>query len=1431
LVKLPPHLTNWLLAFCVFLLNLNSIYSQVEVLKSITTNAGVSGMLVENNNIHLVSSSSNNFLGIELTVNKLDLNTNNIQSKTLSNIKTASVCTNCQLANIVKDNNGNIIVFGEELYSQNLIWTKLDNNYNVIWSKTLLPTSNFNFSDIKFSQVIRTSDGGYAATGTLTTPFFNVPKNIWLLKLDSNGDISWFKSYNIAGSVLGSSIATIVTGLHLKEMPNGDLLAIGRTPVMGSGMYIMRTNTNGVMQWMSHYNISGYDFPLDSYILPNGNVWVIVNNFIVEIIPYPTASYSGGEIVSIKKVIGTGNNYLFLNGIEPLSDGNFLLHGSYFYDQNRTQFEKGLILKITPSLSILWSRVYEDSWYLSKVKQHNNSIYISGFEFSNSLNTLIGKLDLDGKINNCYNNEYLSIINSEDFIFEDGVPDQYILSGVQGFFSPQENSIYEQQIKCCYIPTPTITATNGSNSCYTTGTYSISNSYTGAVINWSVSPNIPGIIISGQGTTNLQLDLSLLSNQGAIVSVNVSYSGACSESASFEIKECCIPSGLPPSTVYWNNTVASAINPADNPIVINGVFIVNQNLTLINKQIYLGPDAKIDITSGNFLSLRNCTLQAGCNYMWDGIYASYGNSSVNISQNSVFKDAQNAIVSRNGGHFLISSSTFDKNYKHIVAENYNAQHTASIVSSQLLCSGGNSLIAPHVGKRTHKAIEINNVRQITIGDASISTNQNIFDNANYGIYSTESGISVYNNRFQNITLLQGQAKQECMPGTAICSFGTDDYLVKPEITFLVNIGGNADNEFNYFQNTGYGVDAHLSQTISIIGNNFQQIGANAVEVIDNNARNTQIVGNVINNAASNGIVLARNQTLSNVLVTNNIISNVQLSGISYAGGNFSNCNIEQNTLRLCKRGIYTYQNKVGTKIFVQGNNISYQPIWGNPNQFSSGEGILLSETNFGNGVYYYVFNNTVSRYAKGINAKNVSNGSEIRQNNLRLAAYMPVNQLQEGIYLENCQKVTVISNTIQPLSGSMSNYTNAGGIWAQKSPACFISCNVNDMIGYGVKCSGPMPSATVYNNKLKNNGRGIWLANAALIGPQGDILNPTYNEWTGNFAAKMYTSNFTFGTQSPFWVKNSPPKFNPSNSNFSDIPGFEININTTTQGSNIAPACPVILIGGPKLRHAIALDTMQYADMQEKWMLKHSLYREIVTDTALLADTVLQQYKDSISYTNIGIIDNVKSSLNDSLTYNNSSALLSASNLNNALQPQNTIEQLNKELAALQINLRLQNRDSLSQAEIDYLRNIALLCPYKDGDAVFEARALLTWYDSIGTRYINPCEGIYVASNRMAENENTDTENNYYLSKDVKEALITLYPNPANNYVDIVNITTLSYLQIYAHNGTLVLSKEISGNKETERIEIGNLPTGLYVYIINNNNQEPLAKGKLSIIK
>ncbi|GIV28075.1 MAG: hypothetical protein KatS3mg027_1889 [Bacteroidia bacterium] len=122
------------------------------------------------------------------------------------------------------------------------------------------------------------------------------------------------------------------------------------------------------------------------------------------------------------------------------------------------------------------------------------------------------------------------------------------------------------------------------------------------------------------------------------------------------VHPCCIPTNLPQTPDFWNNTSASLVSATANYIVINGIFTVNQNLTLVNKQIYLGPDAKIDLTSGNSLTLRNCTLQAGCNYMWDGIYTEAPNSFVGIYKQSKIQDAKNAIVSRNGGDFTVSGS-------------------------------------------------------------------------------------------------------------------------------------------------------------------------------------------------------------------------------------------------------------------------------------------------------------------------------------------------------------------------------------------------------------------------------------------------------------------------------------------------------------------------------------------------------------------------------------------------------------------------------------------------------------------------------------------------------------------------------------------------------------------------------------------------------
>jgi hypothetical protein len=144
---------------------------------------------------------------------------------------------------------------------------------------------------------------------------------------------------------------------------------------------------------------------------------------------------------------------------------------------------------------------------------------------------------------------------------------------------------------------------------------------------------------------------------------------------------------------------------------------------------------------------------------------------------------------------------------------------------------------------------------------------------------------------------------------------------------------------------------------------------------------------------------------------------------------------------------------------------------------------------------------------------------------------------------------------------------------------------------------------------------------------------------------------------------------------------------------------------------------------------------------------------------------------------------------------------------------------------------IAHLCPYKDGDAVFEARALLTWYDSIGTRYINPCEGITVASNRIDNTGNNININNTFLPVMDEKQIIHVYPNPAKNVININIINSLEKnfkIEIYSYNGELVYLNETI-EKHIQIINIENWLSGIYLYKIFNDTF--LQTGRVSVIK
>jgi hypothetical protein len=97
---------------------------------------------------------------------------------------------------------------------------KLDRNGDVQWQKTYGGPS-----EDKASSIQQTSDGGYIVAGT-TYSFAAGYTDIWVLKLDRNGNVQWQKTYGGPSWDKASSI---------QQTSDGGYIVAGSTYSFGAG--------------------------------------------------------------------------------------------------------------------------------------------------------------------------------------------------------------------------------------------------------------------------------------------------------------------------------------------------------------------------------------------------------------------------------------------------------------------------------------------------------------------------------------------------------------------------------------------------------------------------------------------------------------------------------------------------------------------------------------------------------------------------------------------------------------------------------------------------------------------------------------------------------------------------------------------------------------------------------------------------------------------------------------------------------------------------------------------------------------------------------------------------------------------------------------------------------------------------------------------
>lgn len=116
-------------------------------------------------------------------------------------------------------------------------------------------------------------------------------------------------------------------------------------------------------------------------------------------------------------------------------------------------------------------------------------------------------------------------------------------------------------------------------------------------------------------------------------------------------------------------------------------------------------------------------------------------------------------------------------------------------------------------------------------------------------------------------------------------------------------------------------------------------------------------------------------------------------------------------------------------------------------------------------------------------------------------------------------------------------------------------------------------------------------------------------------------------------------------------------------------------------------------------------------------------------------------------------------------------------------------------------------------------------YDSVGNIVNDPYPTAFGSGGFDLDAVGVINELNILGTQNVNANKISIYPNPASDYIFIKNIKNPATINLYDGNGKLVKTSKIS---ENQRLEIRDLPVGTYFAQIIYNNQ---IKESLKIIK
>lgn len=555
--------------------------------------------------------------------------------------------------------------------------------------------------------------------------------------------------------------------------------------------------------------------------------------------------------------------------------------------------------------------------------------------------------------------------------------------------------------------------------CTTANVYSISGNYSD--FNWTVTD---GVIVADNGNS-ITVDWNS-QDYNSTITVTMTDENCQEVTSTFVVEACCkvlLSSNGP--TFYDPNfntdhcaptlisTIISSLGQASytsgGAILINNDLIIDQDFEFNSCPfMFVREGFKIYVMPGIRFTLNNdCVIRPACDKPWLGIYADDPDASITIN-NSNLIGAETALHCENDAKYGIDNAGLFNNRIGIQLTNYFNISFNSIDNSDI---GTNPSEINVFGSRPTHGMLIDNVTQLTVGE------DNMFFDMDFGIHVTNSNVTCHSNTFNDFTPNLGSFND------GIAVYGN---TTKGSAGNLLIVGSNNATK-NFFDNCNIGMFVQNRMGLTAYNNKLTNITFGGVIARKSVVTFLDIRFNDIKLTPGFALgVYLWGMTNVTATVHNNKVNLTNISGVGafVAGlafdqattGNINSVSVKNNNVRQCAYGVYANQTPgidIADNVIQYFNNGIYsgtvygvyaagcteaniesnkvtrligQPSNGNPDETLIG---IHAE----NSPEVHIFDNTVNKFGKGIQARGNNANSEMFCNKL--------NRNFNGIYLLN----------------------------------------------------------------------------------------------------------------------------------------------------------------------------------------------------------------------------------------------------------------------------------------------------------------------------------------------------------------------------------------------------------------------------------------------